>query len=417
MARRDTVTGGRPATDAVVAGRASLSIGRSTLPEPAGFKWTPLSKLARLESGHTPSRSRPDYWDGDIPWVGIRDATGNHGRVIHDTLQHVTQAGIDNSSARVLPANTVCLSRTASVGYVVQAAVPMATSQDFVNWICGADLSPSYLRYLLMSEQTSIRTFAYGSVHQTMYYPDAKALWVLLPARPEQDAIADVLGALDDKIAANTKLAATADEYLRSRFQSLPHDVTIPLSSTAQFVNGKAFTKGASGSGRVVVRIAELNSGVGGSTVFSDAVVDDKHVARPGDILFAWSGSLTLARWFRDEAIVNQHIFKVIPNASFPKWLVHLLIRQKLDDFKAIAADKATTMGHIQRHHLDEQVHLPAAALVENVDAEMEAVWSRALLAEQENLTLAALRDTLLPQLMSGKLRVREAERRMEQLI
>jgi hypothetical protein len=71
--------------------------------------------LARLETGHTPSRKHPEYWDGEIPWIGIKDATSNHGLRISDTYQHATQLGIDNSSARVLPANTVCLSRTASV--------------------------------------------------------------------------------------------------------------------------------------------------------------------------------------------------------------------------------------------------------------------------------------------------------------
>lgn len=411
MARRDTTTGGRAATDAVVPGVAALSIGfPTTLPEPDGFKWTALSTMARLESGHTPSRGKPEYWDGDIPWIGIRDATGNHGRVIADTEQHVTQLGIDNSSARVLPADTVCLSRTASVGYVVQTGRPMATSQDFVNWVCGPELNPAFLRYLLMSEAESIRRFAYGSVHATMYYPDAKALHVLLPSRAEQRAIAEVLGALDDKIAANAALAKRADELMHRTFRSLTPANDVPLSATAEFVNGKAFTKDASGTGRVVVRIAELNGGIGASTVFSDAIVDDKHVARPGDVLFAWSGSLTLHRWFRNEAIVNQHIFKVIPRDGYPAWLVYELVRHKLADFKAIAADKATTMGHIQRHHLDETVGIPSACEIDRLDAFMSALWGAALNTERESLTLAATRDALLPKLMSGKLRVRDAE-------
>lgn len=411
MTRRDTTTGGRAATDAVVPGLAALSIGLpSVLPEPSGLSWTALSAVARLESGHTPSRGKPEYWDGDIPWIGIRDATGNHGRVIADTEQHITQLGIDNSSARVLPANTVCLSRTASVGYVVQTGRPMATSQDFVNWVCGPELDPNFLRYLLMSESESIRRFAYGSVHATMYYPDAKALHVLLPARREQQAIVEVLSALDDKIAANTALVERADELMHRTFQSLSFANAVPLSAAADFINGKAFTKGASGAGRVVVRIAELNGGITGSTVFSDAVVDDKHVARPGDILFAWSGSLTLHRWFRDEAIVNQHIFKVIPREGRHPWLVYELLRQKLPDFKAIAANKATTMGHIQRHHLDEVVQVPSSSDVNGLNPLMSGLWRSALNAEQESRTLAATHDALLPQLISGKMRVHDAE-------
>jgi Type I restriction modification DNA specificity domain len=85
-----------------------------------------------LETGHTPSRRHPEWWGGDIPWIGIRDATENHVRTIVTTNQHTNELGIENSSARILPANTACLSRTASVGYVVVMRRPMATSQDFV---------------------------------------------------------------------------------------------------------------------------------------------------------------------------------------------------------------------------------------------------------------------------------------------
>lgn len=227
---------------------------------------------------------------------------------------------------------------------------------------------------------------------------------------PEQKAIAEVLGALDDKIAANTRLAATADQLAHQTFRSLPKPQTMPLSKAASFINGKAFTKGASGTGRIVVRIAELNNGPGGSTVYSDAVVDEKHVATPGDVLFAWSGSLTLHRWFRDDAIVNQHIFKVIPSDDRPKWLIYELLRQKLSDFKSIAADKATTMGHIQRRHLDEPVEVPSAATLEAAHPLMQALWHTSLNTERESLTLVTTRDALLPKLMSGQLRVRDAE-------
>ena len=143
---------------------------------------------------------------------------------------------------------------------------------------------------------------------------------------------------------------------------------------------------------------------------FQVAQVADRHVARPGDILFAWSGSLTLHRWFRDEAIVNQHIFKVIPGDHVPTWVVWHAIGGLLDHFKGIAADKATTMGHIQRHHLDEPVALPTPEAVERADAEMSGLWHSALAAERENLALIATRDALLPALMSGALRVRDAE-------
>ena len=180
-----------------------------------------LTDLARLETGHTPSRRRPEYWDGDIPWIGIRDATGNHGRTLLDTKQHVTQAGIDNSSARLLPANTVCLSRTASVGYVVVMGRPMATSQDFVNWVCDPEkLDYRYLKYALLAERGSYSRFSHGTTHQTIYFPEAKAFHLLAPEREEQSAIADVLSALDDKIEQNQRTAQALERLARAMFRA-----------------------------------------------------------------------------------------------------------------------------------------------------------------------------------------------------
>src|SRR5207247_5267170 len=131
-----------------------------------------------LETGHSPRRKKPEYWVGDIPWIGIKDATENYGRVIMDTYQHTNELGIANSSARLLPRNTVCLSRTASVGYVVVMGQPMATSQDFVNWVCSNDLDWRFLKYVLVAEKDSFLRFAHGTTHQTIYFPEVKAFHI-----------------------------------------------------------------------------------------------------------------------------------------------------------------------------------------------------------------------------------------------
>lgn len=213
-------TGGRDATTGVIPGKYALSVGCPDIKPPSGWKWTALSSVAQLESGHTPSRKHPEYWDGGIPWIGIKDATENHGRTIHDTHQHVSDLGLQNSSARLLPANTVCLSRTASVGFVVVMGRPMATSQDFVNWICGPEIDPHFLKYVLLLENEALWRFARGTTHQTIYYPEAKAFHVCLPPLLEQRAIARILGTLDDKIELNRRMNATLEAMARALFQS-----------------------------------------------------------------------------------------------------------------------------------------------------------------------------------------------------
>lgn len=244
-----------------------------------------------------------------------------------------------------------------------------------------------------------------------------KELTIPAMALSRQIAIGEVLGALDDKIAANRRVIA-ASEDLRTHLwkRACASDRSeVPLSSLARFVNGRAFTKDASGTGRVVIRIAELNSGIGASTVRNDIVVADDHLARPGDLLLAWSGSLTAARWYRDEAIVNQHIFKVIPGENFEMWAVASAVESKVADFQEIAKDKATTMGHIRRSDLDQPVGWPVLS-PEEIGVG-RSLWSRALSAETENEVLIRARDELLPLLMNGRITVEAAEKTAESVL
>lgn len=357
----------------------------------------------------------PDARESGFPYIAIPDI--QDGRVNLDQARRISSTDLEEWTRRTTPQpGDILVTRRGRVGDTapIPAGVPCAIGQNLVLLRSdGVRVDQRYLRWAVRSPQwwsEVDRLRNVGAVFSSLNVRDIARIRLDFPPLLEQQAMADVLGALDDKIAANTSLITSADELMHRTFVNTARLRPVPLSSTAAFVNGKAFTKGASGSGRVVVRIAELNSGISASTVYSDAAVADQHVVRPGDILFAWSGSLTLHRWFRSEAIVNQHIFKVIPSVETPVWLAYELIRQKLDDFKATAANKATTMGHIQRHHLDESVAVPSREAIAEMNPVMDALWHSALNAERESLTLAATRDALLPQLMSGKLRVRDAE-------
>jgi Type I restriction modification DNA specificity domain len=133
--------GGRDASERFIPGVAALSVNDPSVNDPSiciprGWKWVPLNPVSRQETGHTPSRSHPEWWEGDIPWIGIKDAAKHHGGYIYETFQHTNGVGLANSAARLLPANTVCLSRTASIGYAIIMGRPTATSQDFVTWTC-----------------------------------------------------------------------------------------------------------------------------------------------------------------------------------------------------------------------------------------------------------------------------------------
>lgn len=156
---------------------------------PNEWQWTKLTDLARLESGHTPSRSRPDWWDGDTSWVSLTEIRALDGRWIEETQIRTNPAGLANSSARVLPRGTVCFSRTASVGFVAIMGRPMATSQDFANWVCGDELDPEFLMHALIRARTELRALATGATHKTIYMPTLNAFHICLPDRTTQQRI------------------------------------------------------------------------------------------------------------------------------------------------------------------------------------------------------------------------------------
>jgi type I restriction enzyme, S subunit len=219
--RRSTKTGGRGATTRFIPGEVALAVGSPPAPKtPEAWRWVKLTDVARMESGHTPSRKHPEYWGGDVPWIGIRDAKEHHGEVIESTFEATNQLGIENSSARVLPTGTVCLSRTASVGYVVVMGQPMATSQDFANWICSEEVEPHYLKYLLLAERKSFARFASGATHQTIYYPELKAFHVCLPPLRAQQRIVAILDAAFAGIGAAVANAETNLANAREVFEN-----------------------------------------------------------------------------------------------------------------------------------------------------------------------------------------------------
>ena len=145
---------------------------------------------ATLYSGHTPSRQIPEYWtDCTIPWFGLADVwqiRDGHVEYVHNTAEKISEIGLVNSAARLLPKGTVILSRTASVGFSGILGVEMATTQDFVNWVCGPSLRPGYLLYVFRSMGREFRRLTMGSTHQTIYMPDVGGFSTPVPPVPEQ---------------------------------------------------------------------------------------------------------------------------------------------------------------------------------------------------------------------------------------
>lgn len=184
------LTEDRRGTPAVSFQQPPLTIGQEKEETPSGWAWHNLVDLAKLESGHTPRKSRPDYWqNGDIPWISLQDIRKAHGKVISETKFMPNMKGIENSSARLLPTGTVCFSRDISVGFTTIMGREMSTTQHFVNWICGPKLNNHYLMYALMAAKDHLTISGQGTTVKTIYMPACKQFRIITPPLEEQTEI------------------------------------------------------------------------------------------------------------------------------------------------------------------------------------------------------------------------------------
>lgn len=274
-----------------------------------------------------------------------------------------------------------------------------------------------------------------------------------IPPLLEQKAIAEILNHLDDKIELNRQMCKTLEDTAQAIFKSwfvdfdpvhakaagkqpvgLKPEIAalfpdsfvdselgkIPkgwrvtgLDSLGNFLNGLALQKypPLNDDSLPVVKIAQLRTNDTTNSDRASANIGSEYIVNDGDILFSWSGSLECVIWFGGAGALNQHLFRVT-SAQYSKWFLYMWIHRHLPEFRHIAAGKATTMGHIQRHHLeDAKVLVPPTDLLSMQDKIMEPLIDAIVSRSLENRKLTDLRDTLLPKLISGELRVKDAER------
>lgn len=186
-----------------------------------------------------------------------------------------------------------------------------------------------------------------------------------------------------------------------------------PLDQVADFLNGLALQKypANGGASLPVIKISQLRAASVSSADFASTEIPKDYVVENGDVIFSWSGSLLHRVWTAGRGALNQHLFKVT-SKQFPKWFFFHWIAEHMPSFQATAASKATTMGHIQRHHLTQAVtFIGTPAVMKVADEIIGPLFDRQIANDLEARTLAVTRDFLLPKLMSGEVRVKDAEK------
>ena len=182
------------------------------------------------------------------------------------------------------------------------------------------------------------------------------------------------------------------------------------LLDIADYLNGLAMQKFRPENndyGLPILKIKELRQGFcDNNSERCNSNIKEDYIIYDGDVIFSWSGSLLVDLWCGGKCGLNQHLFKVT-SKKFDKWFYYAWTRYHLKSFIAVAADKATTMGHIKRNELEKaKVIIPTSEDYQKISKTLAPIYDMIIQNRIENTRLAQLRDTLLPKLMSGEIDV-----------
>lgn len=435
-------------------------------PGPIGWREVTIGEIADVVGGGTPPTKEPDNFDGDIPWLTPRDLSGTHDRYIARGKRNLSRQGLERSSATLIPAGSVLLSTRAPIGYVALAGNPISTNQGFRNLVMRDQAISEYCYYWLKANTSVLERHASGTTFRELPGSTLKTIRLQLPPIEEQRTIAGVLGALDDRIELNLRISQTLEDMARALFQSWFVDFD-PVHAKAEgrpsglppdldALVPAAFEESELGEipqGWSVKRLGDLVEAVRGRSYRSSeltesdtALVTLKSFARGGgyrpDGLKPYTGKYKLEQVVEPGELViactdvtqNAEVVGrpaiVAADSRFATLVASLdtLIVRPLDATVnsvpfyyyltcttiftqyTYARCSGTTVLHLSRDEVPAfRFPAPPRDLIHAFAALAGPAHNRMLDSSTESAALSAQRDTLLPRLLSGKLRVGEA--------
>ena len=239
---------------------------------------------------------------------------------------------------------------------------------------------------------------------------------ISLPDLATQDKIVATVDCFEEKIALNNRinhnLLNIAQEIFDNKIVGSTSELGAfhfaSLLDIADYLNGLAMQKFPTNDGEVglpVLKIKELGQQeCDANSDRCSEIIPEQYIINDGDIIFSWSGTLLVDFWCGGRCGLNQHLFKV-SSENYPDWFIYFWTKHHLDRFIRIAKDKAVTMGHIKRGDLGKaEVIIPEESFMKTLDAEISPLISEYVKRRIENRKLQMLRDSLLPELISGQL-------------
>ena len=362
------------------------------------FRRMKLSEIGQIVAGGTPKTKIEEYWNGDVPWITPKDLSSHAGMYISRGERNISQVGLDNSSAKLLPKGTVLFTSRAPIGYVAIARNEVTTNQGFKSIIVDDENDNIFIYYLLKNNIDIIENHANGSTFKEISGSVMKSLEFGIPSLREQKAIAHILSTLDDKIEVNNEINKTLENMAQAYFDDMFPNVAAGDTTIGEYITpkrGKNLLSKDAISGEVPVIAGGLSPATyhNVSNTQSPVITISASGANAGFVNL-W----TVPVWSSDSSFIDYGMTK---DVYF--WYVMLKKRQK----EIYDSQTGSAQPHIYPKHI---TIMPTIKL--NVDEinlytkRVTPLFKKIANNLYEISKLQLIRDTLLPKLMSGEIRV-----------
>ena len=378
-----------------------------------------LSEIVELIGGGTPRTSNPEYWNGNIPWLSVADF--NTGRkYVSLTEKTISEKGLNESSTKLLKPGDIIISARGTVGVVAVLDKSMAFNQSCYGVRANISLSTNdYIYYLLKDTIPGFLQIAHGGVFDTITRDTFYEIDVSLPPLPEQTAIASILSSLDDKIdllhrqnATLEKMAETLfrqwfveeakEDWVRTKIGDVLDTVLggTPSTKKPEYWDGNIPWIN---SGEVNnFRILQCSRFI---TELGLKKSNTKLLPVGTTVLAITGATLGQVSLLEIDTCANQSVVGIIPNGTLPKEFIFLWIKMKISEI--ILSETGGAQPHINKNDINEtDIVIPDSDYLNKIKLTIEPLFKKITHNSFQIRTLTALRDTLLPKLMSGEVRV-----------
>ena len=385
-----------------------------------------LSELMDVIGGGTPKTSKVEYWNGDIPWLSVKDFN-NDCRYVYRTEKNITQEGLENSSTKLLDSGDIIISARGTVGEIASIPYPMAFNQSCYGLRAKEEVTTSdFLYYLIKHNISVLKKQAHGSVFDTITRDTFQGIEVNIPEINEQEKISSILADLDAKIELNIEINKNLEQQARAYFDELfvvnadPNWPECTLFDIGSVVAGGTPSKSKPEyyADQGIAWITPKDLSVDKSKFISHGENDISELGfskssatkmPAGTILFSSRAPIGYIAIAQNEVTTNQGFKSVIPNENIGTAYVYFLLKNLLPTIEGMAS--GSTFKEISGAAMKSvPTVMPDADTIQLFSNFCEPVFKEQEVLEAENKHLSALRDSLLPKLMSGEINVSDLD-------